>query len=770
MKQSCHSEGIVRYLLCLLVGLLFVAGLPLSSHATVVRVPSEQPNIQAGIDAATTGDTVLVASGLYAGPGIGEVRISGKAIMLKSEFGADSTILWTLNSGRTILIDSLTSGSVIVDGFTITGGYETEFAWDSTFRGGIEVQAAIAKIKNSVISGCYSSRGGGIYVRHSAKTTIDNCTISGNYAYASGSAIYSEGDTLDISLSVLDISLSSIEDNWSNGTIGTIDIRLGVASLYGCRIERNRAPISTGGSSSHGTGGALFCMHGSVDIDSCVIAHNSATLGGAVICLGGSLTMTRNTVFNNLAQIGAAVAVLPRGSETQAVLIDHNSFVCNYSSDEKADGVWIWATPASSPPLGELRTESGAYDPTAGVFTIANNLFAFSTHAAIGCDATDIDLTIHHNNVWYPISGKRYSGLLPDHTGLNGNISADPLLCDVTTENLTFDISSPCNGTGHGGSHIGAFGIGCDMYDGGGPEKIIVLGMETGDSAGHSRDSVISAMSQAEPWDTIYLESPYYRSLEQIEIDIPLYLLGRGMENTHLDGTYGSKPLVNADAFCVIRDLYAERVDVMSGWDGVIRYANYPSILFACDVRGYPMLNSSAVCGLDIDNCSPLVRSCHLSGGTIMFWEGAVGFSGSFDAMMAHCYWWDDDDYYISMFNDWEISMLRRVFYDPMLNGYPTDVSDENEESFPSSYHLSQNYPNPFNPSTKINFSLPKATTVKLDIYNILGQKVTTLIDNQLPPGEHTVTWNAANRVSGIYFYRLQTDDFVDSKKMVLVR
>ncbi len=104
--------------------------------------------------------------------------------------------------------------------------------------------------------------------------------------------------------------------------------------------------------------------------------------------------------------------------------------------------------------------------------------------------------------------------------------------------------------------------------------------------------------------------------------------------------------------------------------------------------------------------------------------------------------------------------------YGPM----PTDVDDEPIETLPTGYALSQNYPNPFNPTTEIRFTLPKATNVRLDIYNILGQRVTTLVDQQLPPGEHTATWNAQNKATGIYLYRLQTDDFADTKKMVLIK
>ncbi|KAA3603935.1 MAG: T9SS C-terminal target domain-containing protein [Calditrichaeota bacterium] len=85
-------------------------------------------------------------------------------------------------------------------------------------------------------------------------------------------------------------------------------------------------------------------------------------------------------------------------------------------------------------------------------------------------------------------------------------------------------------------------------------------------------------------------------------------------------------------------------------------------------------------------------------------------------------------------------------------------------------YSLSQNFPNPFNPTTEINFSLPNETKVTIDIYNVLGQKVLTLLDRKIKQGSHSITFDAKNLSSGAYFYRLTTDDFVQTKKMLLLK
>jgi len=94
----------------------------------------------------------------------------------------------------------------------------------------------------------------------------------------------------------------------------------------------------------------------------------------------------------------------------------------------------------------------------------------------------------------------------------------------------------------------------------------------------------------------------------------------------------------------------------------------------------------------------------------------------------------------------------------------------KNNSNTPNSYRLDQNYPNPFNPTTTISFSLAKAANVKLVVFNVLGQKVATLVDRNLPAGDQSVVFDAGRLSSGVYFYRLDTGDFSSVKKMVLMK
>lgn len=98
-----------------------------------------------------------------------------------------------------------------------------------------------------------------------------------------------------------------------------------------------------------------------------------------------------------------------------------------------------------------------------------------------------------------------------------------------------------------------------------------------------------------------------------------------------------------------------------------------------------------------------------------------------------------------------------------------TDVP-ESRISASKEFVLSQNYPNPFNPVSTIKFTLPEALQAKLVVYDILGKEITTLANGKLKAGVHTIQWNAAENASGIYIYKLITNDFVQAKKMILLK
>ena len=123
----------------------------------------------------------------------------------------------------------------------------------------------------------------------------------------------------------------------------------------------------------------------------------------------------------------------------------------------------------------------------------------------------------------------------------------------------------------------------------------------------------------------------------------------------------------------------------------------------------------------------------------------------------------------------WHVSSINEdtesIFTD--FTGFNTGdqtvaINDINE--IPDGFRLFPNYPNPFNPSTHISYYLPEASKVALDVYDVLGRHIQSLVNNEQSSGEHTVTFNAGNISSGIYFYRLSAGSFIEIKQMLLIK
>jgi|WetSurMetagenome_2_1015567.scaffolds.fasta_scaffold05047_6 hypothetical protein len=106
---------------------------------------------------------------------------------------------------------------------------------------------------------------------------------------------------------------------------------------------------------------------------------------------------------------------------------------------------------------------------------------------------------------------------------------------------------------------------------------------------------------------------------------------------------------------------------------------------------------------------------------------------------------------------------------DLAFEGVATDVNGT-ENLTPNNITLEQNYPNPFNPSTTIEFSIPEQSFVNLEIFNSIGEKISTVISEELSAGSYKYLWNASNLPSGVYFYRLQSKSFIKTNEMLLLK
>ena len=138
-------------------------------------------------------------------------------------------------------------------------------------------------------------------------------------------------------------------------------------------------------------------------------------------------------------------------------------------------------------------------------------------------------------------------------------------------------------------------------------------------------------------------------------------------------------------------------------------------------------------------------------------WDGSRTILG--------CVFMEDDTlkmYYAgSNGSNWEIGLATSPF---------VPVSVEYETIQPTQFALEQNYPNPFNPSTKIQYSVPQTSQVQIKVFDVLGNEIETLVNEEKPTGTYELTWNAANLPSGVYFYQIKAGSFIETKKMILIK
>jgi hypothetical protein len=107
-----------------------------------------------------------------------------------------------------------------------------------------------------------------------------------------------------------------------------------------------------------------------------------------------------------------------------------------------------------------------------------------------------------------------------------------------------------------------------------------------------------------------------------------------------------------------------------------------------------------------------------------------------------------------------------------LVEGMPNDVEDDpgSGSAIPGEFRLHQAYPNPFNPTTTIHYDLPRASDVRIIVYDLLGRQVARLVDGYRSAGRHSVNWDASDLTSGMYFYSLHAGAWQDVKKAILLK
>ena len=215
----------------------------------------------------------------------------------------------------------------------------------------------------------------------------------------------------------------------------------------------------------------------------------------------------------------------------------------------------------------------------------------------------------------------------------------------------------------------------------------------------------------------------------------------------------------NAALFTSIGPIVVESIDVLLRTEGLMDFRatlkNDGLLTAATDIEAKITTSDSCITNINTDTATF---------GDIAAGERATSSVDYSVDLIANC-----TDIGEFTFN-FDISSEGTLFWSDTSVSFVIVGLEGEISGIPLEYSLSQAYPNPFNPTTTIEYSLPQSGEVSLIIYNLLGQEIAHLTDERKPAGRYTVEWNASNFTSGIYFYRLQAGNFVQTRKMVLLK
>ncbi len=482
-----------------------------NSYGTIINVPGDAATIQAGIDGAMPGDTVLVAEGHY----YERLNFLGKDILLTSEYlytGNDLTIQNTIIDGEeskggaksdtmcVIMFCSGETSNAVIQGFTIQNGQGWKNAYNRWLGGGIMCIAASPTITHNIIrQNSVAHNGGGLCGINEGSdpsdVTVTYNTFTANTASGGGAMMFAESAPV--------ISYNDIVGNFAADSTylcmgGGIWTYKCASTITHNTIRENTAAL----------GGGICCYVLATDW----IAYNEITLnsatgdsafGGGISCFHTySGTITENTISDNTAAGGGGIHVyLSNAIPGEDAFITDNIITGNTADGSVAHrgggGVMFEYTYDSTPGLftGNLLTHNTAPNGGGGAIafwegfygpiesgTIAYNsamvggaLYSNWSQPAVSSSVINTICwadtgTVAGNEIWTVGATWFYVTYCDVDGGYTGpgidttNIDCDPQFCDPITGNYNLNNASCCAGAGFGGVDIGAFGVGCSQY------------------------------------------------------------------------------------------------------------------------------------------------------------------------------------------------------------------------------------------------------------------------------------------------------------------
>jgi len=423
---------------------LLVAG---TSLGTTIRVPSEQPTIQEGIEAASGGDTVLVAPNTYYGVLNQNLDFGGVSMVLKSEGGADVTAICPSSAGRGFYFGTDEDTTLVIDGFTIVNA-----AADSG-AGAFCVRGASPKFMNCrFVANDATTRGGG-FAGVGSSAILYHCVFEDNGVYG---AQYAYGGALAcMGYSDLKVIGCDFVDNTSDGFGGAVYCHLSDPFFSACTFDGNTANSSGGG--------AMFCgVFSSPTISWCTFVDNSGPSGGAIYTQSSPLTVTSCTFDGNVASAaGGAIRFLYASSNGT---VSGCTFTDNWSPMGgavacalDADAQFVDCTLVSN---SGASSGSGFHCNDASP-TVTNCIIAFADMGeAAGCSMGTETPVFDYCILYANGGGDGLCGAVGD------TMHRDPRFCDMSAGDYSLCSNSPAIAANNAwGQPVGAFGSGCSDCD-----------------------------------------------------------------------------------------------------------------------------------------------------------------------------------------------------------------------------------------------------------------------------------------------------------------
>lgn len=364
-----------------------------TSFASIIHVPADQSTIQAGIDIASDGDTVLVAPGTYTE----NINFHGKNIEVVSSNGSNRTVINGNQAAPVVTFSSGENSRAVLAGFTITNGLGNDASGYS--GGGIYCQNSSPTIRNNVITANVAAIGGGIEVSGGSPRILSNR-----------------------------ITNNSPDPNISGGWGGGIDLENGASSA----VIANQISDNLWNSNAGLGGGIALKNAGSPFLENNLIFFNQANFGpgGGIWSVNSTPSIIQNLFVSNTAQFGGGVYLDSRSTTSSAI------FVNNTFAENVGNGVGL-------PGDGSAVYVVG-YDDQVEFF---NNIFASSAgRESFFCAPAGV-LPALTDNDGFNSSGNGFGGDCANAAGTNGNISADPEF-DPSISNFQLKPTSPAINAG----------------------------------------------------------------------------------------------------------------------------------------------------------------------------------------------------------------------------------------------------------------------------------------------------------------------------------